>query len=256
MLSIIVPCLDPYGEQSEQLSCTIHSVEWLLNCQHELIVVSPAKLQPEEARSETGVRFVAETHPSHPQALNDGIRSAKGSHILVLNPGDILLPSARVGNWHASLDTRTLYAFPVIGENSNYVGSHLEYLFDSTIAEACSRHGDDWFLNLPHQGLVIPADLHRTYALFYNQVLRIRMDYDLLARIACCCLDYRLVYSTNPVSFYPDGGKSMQIRNRPRFYLEAGMVELQHQWYIRSLSSCSKAVLWKIFLSAGSQWKS
>ena len=254
-LSVIIPSLDPFGEQLQLLQSTYDSLTALTPLTYEVIIVSPPNIRIPSFIDSPNLHLEHETSSSHSQALNDGICASSGAHILVLNPGDLLKIDGPTIAPYGALCSDTIYAFDVIDSEGSHVGSRATYPFNLNISGIQKLHGSRWFVNLPHQGLLIPATLHKISNFYYDTKYNIRMDYSFLSLLNARFKRCLVCYSPIVLSIYPTGGKSMLLKNRARFYFEAASTDLAHS---RILSACmcwTRACAWSFVILLLRLWK-
>jgi len=230
-ITVVIPALDPLGEQSRELKGTIDSIEAALaEFRHEILVTAPQRVchQARPAWLEQRCRLLAESAPGHSHALNTGADAAQHEFILVLNPGDQLLSSPRLKLALSELKPGTLHCFRVVSERG-LNGGAFPPCTEMPIGRYVQRHGLKSFSYLPHQGLLVPSALLKKSKLCYNTRYRLRMDFDLLMQLAKHQSQTSLTAEVIPITYYPAGGASQTIENLPRFFIEEIKITWKHQ---------------------------
>ena len=189
------------------------------------------------------ILLYAETSPNHSCALNDGILASSGSHTLILNPGDYILPDALEFLTRLDFTDNIIYFFNVISDNRS-VGFVGKSSFTGRISDFVRRIGIRSYLSMPHQGLIAPKSLSLNSNVWYKHKYRIRMDYDFLANVAKNASQYNVQYYPLSLTYYPPGGKSMLKKNRVRFYWEAASINLKYSHITEIIPNLFKTIFW------------
>lgn len=230
-ISVVIPALDPWKSQENDLKDTIYSLKVALSkTSHEILIVAPKeqarKVLPGWIPKHSSVH--AESAAGHSHALNAGCRAARGEHVLVLNPGDQLLSSPKLKRALFNLEPGTIHCFRVVSERG-LNGGAFEVCRRTSINRYIKQSGLKAFAYLPHQGLLIPKSLLQSDRIQYNEHFKLRMDFELLMKLAKLEPSTLLTAEAIPFCYYPPGGVSQQTNQMPRFFLEEMRITWQYQ---------------------------
>lgn len=241
-ISVVIPALDPIGSQCDELEKTVNSIKVALaGIRQEIVIVTTSAClrQPQPAWMAQHCRLLEESASGHSQALNTGCVAAQENHVLILNPGDQLLSSPALKHRLSILDSNVIYCFRVISERG-FVGGIYPTHSATPIGSYIKKHGLKAFSMLPHQGLLIPKNLYGEKTFYYDNRLKLRMDFELLMHLSKRYSHKLLSAEALPATYYSPGGISQQISNLPRFFSE----EIRITWrHYRIIWPCSVAKL-------------
>lgn len=241
-ISVVIPALDPWRSQASDLQDTIFSLkEALSEIRHEILIIAPKQITlevlPDWIPKHCGIH--AESAAGHSHALNTGCRAARGEHVLVLNPGDQLLSSQKLKRALLALEPGTIHCFRVVSERG-LNGGAFEACRRTAISMYVKQYGLKTFAYLPHQGLLIPTSLLQSETLKYNEQHRLRMDFELLMKLAHLESSLPLTAEAIPLCYYPPGGVSQQTNQMSNFFLE----EMRITWKYQKCLWPSSVIKW------------
>lgn len=177
------------------------------------------------------VKWISEKDRGISHAFNKGINLATGETILCLNSGDSFINKnvieRVIKDWNNyNVD---ILSYRVIVSDGIYIpaSSKQEYVY-----ETCTE---------PHQGTFVKKDLYDKIG-FYSEEYNIRMDFHFFARSRNVKASFK--YINECIVKYEEGGTSMQLENRVRFWKEGLAVKLQYGLKI-SFKDIVKMILYR-----------
>lgn len=243
IINVVIPALDPFGVQGKTLSITLDSLAPLFSAGllGGVVVVSdswsvlPATEQINDyclqrLCEKLRVLFVVQKCPGHSCALNEGVCSFAEGHVLIMNPGDVLIASESVMKVLASIEPLELLFCPVVSDDC-FIGELPPPTLRYPLQRLFSDYGSGCLLYAPHQGAIVPSIIHAKYRVLYDRRRQIRMDFCFFSRISRLPSDFVVTIAGSPLCYYPLGGKSGLKSNRYRFYLEALSVICESRLY-------------------------
>ncbi|MCK5385313.1 MAG: glycosyltransferase [Alphaproteobacteria bacterium] len=187
-------------------------------------------------------RFVSHTDEGVYDAMNTGIKMAKGHYLLFLNAGDALA------------DAKTLDMLaPICEKNPDFVyGDAFEQAKNGrkpVAKPARSQEEIHWGMFTHHQAMLYRRHIVRDTRLHYSLRYKIASDYDFTVRYLKKCKNIR--YTNKPICIFELGGISQQNawQGRKEQYIIREILEMaslpQNLWilFVQTLSWQLKAAL-------------
>jgi len=182
MLTVVIPVQELRPRFLGAVSSTLQSIQTVLcDISHEVLVIMSiqTKLSNDFFSRYPTLKVLQEEHSSHSGALNTGLKHAQYEHILVLNPGDRLICDPEFFRSLFPLISSVIYSFNVVSD-SKFIGNVHSKNGSCTLSNYVKIRGKKHFLDLPHQGLILPKTLD-TKLHEYSCSFDLRMDYNYLA---------------------------------------------------------------------------
>lgn len=162
------------------------------------------------------IKWVSEKDKGISDAFNKGLKFATGDTILCLNSGDSLLNDTVIENVINDLKTLNveILSYKVRVTNDTFIPATND---EDEIYNSCTE---------PHQGTFVSSNLYKTIG-GYSEEYKIRMDYHFFAR----CRKYggSFKYINKEIVKYEEGGTSMKLENRIRFWKEGMSIKLMYK---------------------------
>lgn len=249
-ISIVIPINCISAAIDAALLRTLESINLLLSrsCLEIIIVI------PRESHKITNhyslllskydkfiIKLVPESSPSHSGALNTGSQAAIGSHVLVLNPGDLVIATDATETLLSCNDINAIYIFNTVSD-FRFIGNIVSKIAETGGSHTLKSHCKHTFITTPHQSILIPKSLF-SLGLKYNEKYSFRMDYALLTEIQARYWKTKTFFFPTILSYYPPGGKSMHKRNRFPFYTEQILIDIQYH-RLTSLHTLIRWIYW------------
>lgn len=161
------------------------------------------------------IYWISEKDRGISDAFNKGLKKSTGSAILMLNSGDFFIKNDVIETVSRDWDTCKVDLLSYrVRVNRNITIPSVDD--ESVIYNSCT---------MPHQGTFVSRRCYDEIGC-YSEELKIRMDYHFFAR--CRAKSFSFKYIPQDIVSYEEGGTSMALNNRSRFWKEGMSVKLMY----------------------------
>ena len=158
------------------------------------------------------VSYLIEKDSGISNAFNKAIDLCSGDFILMLNSGDVFFSKSTLKNIEPYLANEYDVVYGKVLTDDNF------YLGESSAHVRAD--------SIPHQGAFVANKAYEKYG-FYDESLRIRMDYEIFSRFIASKAEIKMI--DDVISIFEMGGVSSDHKNRGLFYREACFIDLKYK---------------------------